>query len=63
MENHYQTTIFDMKSNLEERIKRADNVARAYKHFRVEVARSSEHSKTGRNISDRLLALMEQEGV
>ena len=63
VEGHYQTTIFDMKSNLEERIKRADDVSKAYKHFRLEVARSAEHSKTGRSISDRLLAMMEQEGV
>uniref|UniRef100_A0A7S3R505 CCDC113/CCDC96 coiled-coil domain-containing protein n=1 Tax=Dunaliella tertiolecta TaxID=3047 RepID=A0A7S3R505_DUNTE len=61
VEGHYQTTIFDMKSNLEERIKRADDVSKAYKHFRLEVARSSEHSKTGRSISDRLLAMMEHE--
>eukprot|EP00967_Tisochrysis_lutea_P071949 scaffold95731_cov19-Tisochrysis_lutea.AAC.1 len=52
-----------MKSNLEERIKRADDVSKAYKHFRLEVARSSEHSKTGRSISDRLLAMMEHEGA
>jgi len=62
VEGHYQTTIFDMKSNLEERIKRADDVSKAYKHFRLEVAKSSEHSKTGRSISERLLAMMEQEG-
>ena len=51
-----------MKSTLEERIKRADDIARAYKHFRLEVAKSSEHSKTGRPISDKLLAQLEQEG-
>jgi len=38
VEAHYQTTIFDMKSNLEERIKRADDVSKAYKHFRLEVS-------------------------
>lgn len=61
VESHYQTTIFGMKSTLEERIKRADDIAKAYKHFRLEVAKSSEHSKTGRSISDRLLAQLEQE--
>ncbi len=62
VEAHYQTTIFDMKSTLEERIKRADDISKAYKHFRLEVAKSAEHSKTGRPISDRLLAQLEQEG-
>lgn len=62
VESHYQGTIFDMKSTLEERIKRADDINKAYKHFRLEVAKSSEHSKTGRNISDKLLAQLEAEG-
>lgn len=34
----------------------------AYKHFRLEVAKSAEHSKTARPISERLLAQLEQEG-
>ncbi|GFR41474.1 hypothetical protein Agub_g2164 [Astrephomene gubernaculifera] len=59
VESHYQTTIFDMKSTLEERIKRADDISRAYKHFRLEVAKSAEHSKTGRPISEKLLAQLE----
>lgn len=62
VESHYQGTIFDMKSTLEERIKRADDISKAYKHFRLEVAKSSEHSKTGRSISDKLLAQLEAEG-
>ncbi len=62
VEAHYQTNIFDMKSTLEERIKRADDIGKAYKHFRLEVAKSAEHSKTGRPISERLLAQLEQEG-
>lgn len=61
VEGHYQTNIFDMKSTLEERIKRADDIGKAYKHFRLEVAKSAEHSKTGRPISERLLAQLEQE--
>ncbi|MEW5309814.1 MAG: hypothetical protein WDW38_001669 [Sanguina aurantia] len=61
VESHYQGTIFDMKSTLEERIKRADDISKAYKHFRLEVAKSSEHSKTGRSISDKLLAQLEAE--
>ncbi|KAL6765251.1 flagellar associated protein [Haematococcus lacustris] len=61
IEAHYQTNIFDMKNTLEERIKRADDINKAYKHFRVEVAKSAEHSKTGRPISDRLLTQLEQE--
>mmetsp|Transcript_23724 Transcript_23724/g.52066 ORF Transcript_23724/g.52066 Transcript_23724/m.52066 type:complete len:532 (-) Transcript_23724:212-1807(-) len=61
VEGHYQTTIFDMKSSLEERIKRADDISKAYKHFRLEVAKSAEHSKTGKPISERLLAQLEQE--
>lgn len=52
----------DMKSTLEERIKRADDISKAYKHFRLEVAKSAEHSKTARPISERLLASLEQEG-
>lgn len=62
VESHYQTTIFDMKSELEERIKRADDISKAYKHFRLEVAKSAEHSKTARPISEKLLAQMEADG-
>jgi histone deacetylase 6 len=54
--------VFDMKSSLEERIKRADDISKAYKHFRTEVAKSAEHSKTARPISDRLINQMEREG-
>lgn len=61
VEGHYQSTIFDMKSMLEERIKRADDISKAYKHFKLEVAKSAEHSKTGRPISERLLGQMEHE--
>ena len=63
IENHYQTSIFDMKSSLEERIKRADDISKAYKHFRLEVAKSAEYSKTGRFISEKLLAQIEMEGT
>ncbi|KAG2440320.1 hypothetical protein HXX76_004427 [Chlamydomonas incerta] len=59
VEAHYQTTIFDMKHTLEERIKRADDISKAYKHFRLEVAKSAEHSKTARPISEKLLAQLE----
>ena len=62
VEGHYQSTIFDMKSMLEERIKRADDIGKAYKHFKVEVAKSAENTKTGRPISERQLAHLEQEG-
>lgn len=62
VEGHYQTNIFDMKSMLEDRIKRADDISKAYKHFKLEVAKSAEHSKTGRPISDRLLSHLEQDG-
>eukprot|EP00798_Chlamydomonas_sp_ICE-L_P012314 gene12314-15480_t len=63
VEAHYQTSIFDLKSSLEERIKRADDIGKAYKHFRLEVAKSAEHSKTGKPISDRLLAQLDQEDL
>ncbi len=46
VEAHYQTTIFDMKSMLEERIKRADDISKAYQHFKLEVRRS--HSGVSR---------------
>lgn len=49
-------------STAQDRIKRADDIAKAYKHFRLEVAKSAEHSKTGRSISEKLLAQMEGEG-
>lgn len=62
VEGHYQSTIFDMKSMLEERIKRADDIGKAYKHFKLEVAKSAEHTKTGRPISERQLSHLEQEG-
>lgn len=62
VEAHYQTTIFDMKHTLEERIKRADDISKAYKHFRLEVAKSAEHSKTARPISEKLLAQLEADG-
>ena len=62
VEGHYQTNIFDMKSMLEDRIKRADDISKAYKHFKLEVAKSAEHSKTSRPISERLLSHLEQDG-
>mmetsp|Transcript_11580 Transcript_11580/g.20867 ORF Transcript_11580/g.20867 Transcript_11580/m.20867 type:complete len:487 (-) Transcript_11580:445-1905(-) len=63
VESHFQTSIFDMKSVLEERIKRADDIGRAYKQFRLEVARGAEYSKTGRGISDKLLSRLEAEDL
>jgi chromosome segregation ATPase len=63
VEGHYQTTIFDMKSMLEERIKRADDISKAYKHFKMEVAKTAEHSKSGRSISEGLLGRLEGEDL
>lgn len=51
-----------MKSALEGRIQRAEEIANTLKHFKREVALSAEHSKSGKPISQKLLADMEATG-
>jgi len=63
VEAHYQVTIFDMKSMLEERIKRADDINRAFKQFKSEVSRTSEQTKTGQPISAAVLGELEREDL
>lgn len=58
---HYEAVTFEMKATLEERIKRADDISQSLKHFKQEVARAAEHSKTGKPISAKLLASLEQQ--
>lgn len=57
-----QTKVFDMKSALEGRIQRAEEIANTLQHFKREVALAAEHSKTGRPISQKLLADFEAKG-
>jgi histone deacetylase 6 len=51
-----------MKSALEGRIQRAEEIANTLKHFKREVALAAEHSKSGRPISEKLLADVEAKG-
>lgn len=57
-----QTRVFDMKSALEGRIQRAEEIANTLTHFKREVALAAEHSKSGRPISEKLLADVEAKG-
>ena len=52
-----------MKTALEERIQRAEEIANTLKHFKREVALAAEHSKTGKSILQKLLTDMESKGV
>lgn len=51
-----------MKSALEGRIQRAEEIANTLKHFKREVALAAEHSKTGKPIAQKLLTDMEAKG-
>lgn len=51
-----------MKSVLEGRIQRAEEVAATLKHFKREVAMAAEHSKSGKPMSEKLLAELEAKG-
>jgi hypothetical protein len=52
-----------MKSALEGRIQRAEEIANTLKHFKREVALAAEHSKSGKGISHKQLADLEARGV
>ncbi|GMH35723.1 hypothetical protein BSKO_03591 [Bryopsis sp. KO-2023] len=54
-ENHFQTIVFSLKCMLEEKTKRADEISNAFLHFKNEVAKSSENSKTGRGIPSKVV--------
>eukprot|EP00879_Flechtneria_rotunda_P019667 GHRR01020665.1.p1 GENE.GHRR01020665.1~~GHRR01020665.1.p1 ORF type:complete len:373 (+),score=152.65 GHRR01020665.1:60-1178(+) len=56
---HYQVTVFDMKAALEGRIRRAEEIAATFAHFKREVALAAEHSKTGRPVGEKALAALE----
>eukprot|EP00877_Chromochloris_zofingiensis_P012618 jgi/Chrzof1/760/Cz01g27190.t1 len=58
---HYHTTVFDMKAALEERIRRAEDIAAAFKHFKREVALAAEHTKTGKPIPSKQLRQLEMQ--
>lgn len=60
---HYHTTVFDMKAALEERIRRAEDIAAAFKHFKREVALAAEHTKTGKPIPSKQLRQLEMQGM
>jgi hypothetical protein len=53
----------DMKSALEGRIRRAEDIAAAFAHFKREVCLAAEHSKTGRPVGDKALAALEERGA
>lgn len=52
-----------MKSVLEGRIRRAEDIAATFARFKREVCLSAEHSKTGRPVGEKTLQQLEQKGV
>jgi hypothetical protein len=58
-----QATVMDMKSALEGRIRRAEDIAAAFAHFKREVCLAAEHSKTGRPVGEKALAALEERGA
>ncbi|KAF6260717.1 hypothetical protein COO60DRAFT_1683532 [Scenedesmus sp. NREL 46B-D3] len=57
---HFQATVMDMKSALEDRIRRAEDIAAAFAHFKREVCLAAEYSKTGRPVGEKALAALEE---
>jgi len=52
VKQHYQAIIFDHQARLEERTQRSEEISTAFRGFKLEVARSAENSKTGRQIPE-----------
>mmetsp|Transcript_7815 Transcript_7815/g.14795 ORF Transcript_7815/g.14795 Transcript_7815/m.14795 type:complete len:500 (+) Transcript_7815:235-1734(+) len=52
---HFETQTFDMKARLEERMTRAEDIRKAFRVFQLEVARSSENSRTGNPIPEKII--------
>ena len=52
-----------MKSVLEGRIRRAEDIAATFARFKREVCLSAEHSKTGRPVGEKVLQQLEQKGT
>jgi hypothetical protein len=57
-----QTKVHDMKTALEGRIQRAEEIGNTLRHFKREVALAAAHSKTGAPISQKQLADIEAKG-
>mmetsp|Transcript_23290 Transcript_23290/g.28144 ORF Transcript_23290/g.28144 Transcript_23290/m.28144 type:complete len:462 (+) Transcript_23290:103-1488(+) len=55
IQRHFETQTFDMKARLEERMTRANDIRSAFRNFKLEVARSSENSRTGKPIPERII--------
>eukprot|EP00854_Cymbomonas_tetramitiformis_P006841 gene6841-8171_t len=55
IQRHFETQTFDMKARLEERMTRANDIRNAFRNFKLEVARSSENSRTGKPIPERVI--------
>lgn len=55
IQRHFETQTFDMKARLEERMTRANDIRSAFRNFKLEVARSSENSRTGKPIPERVI--------
>uniref|UniRef100_A0A7S0N630 CCDC113/CCDC96 coiled-coil domain-containing protein n=1 Tax=Pyramimonas obovata TaxID=1411642 RepID=A0A7S0N630_9CHLO len=55
VQKHYETQTFDMQARLEERMTRANDIRNAFHTFKLEVARSSENSRTGKPIPERII--------
>lgn len=51
-----------MKSVLEGRIRRAEDIASTFAHFKREVCLAAEYSKTGRPVGEKVLQSLEQKG-
>ena len=62
MTPHYETQTFDMKARLEERMTRAQDIRKAFRTFQLEVARSSENSRTGKPIPERIIQVTRSAG-
>eukprot|EP00775_Hariotina_reticulata_P011309 gene11309-11459_t len=56
---HYQVSVFEMKAALEGRIRRAEEIAATFAHFKREVSLAAEHSKTGRPVVSKVLDNLE----
>ncbi len=55
--------MFSLKTDLEARIRRADDITSAFAHFKHEICLIAEHSKTGKTVNNKVLAALEERGA
>ena len=58
-----QARVFSLKTDLEARIRRADDITSAFAHFKHEICLIAEHSKTGKTVNNKVLAALEERGA